>query len=123
MENYQYTSVPMGTRLTLFRTIISVNQLSICGAVSDLCVEYGACQARTVRPVLAGQSDTLLEPASLLMTTPTPSTEVPAQEDLLQKYKDRVERLSQQNRLIKICTGAGFLTTVEVGQYFMTIRH
>ena len=32
---------------TVFRTIISVNQLSIYGAVSDLCDEYRACQART----------------------------------------------------------------------------
>ena len=105
---------------TVFRTIISVNQLSIFGAVSDLCDEYSSCQARTVRPVLAGQSDPLFEPARLLMTTPTPSTEVPAQEGLLQKYKERVGRLSQQERLIKLCTDAGFLTTVEVGQYFMT---
>ena len=105
---------------TVFRTIISVNQLSIYGAVSDLCDEYSACQARTVRPVLAGQSDPLFEPARLLMTTPTPSTEVPAQEGLLQKYKERVGRLSQQERLIKLCTDAGCLTTVEVGQYFMT---
>ena len=108
-----------GTIETVFRTIISVNQLSIYGAVSDLCDEYRACQARAGRPVLAGQSDPLFEPASLLMTTPTPSTEVPAQEDLLQKYKERVERLSQQSRMIKICTDAGFLTTVEVGQYFI----
>ena len=42
---------------TVFRTIISVNQLSIYAAVSDLCDEYSACQARTVRPVLARQSD------------------------------------------------------------------
>ena len=105
---------------TVFRTIISVNQLSIYGAVSDLCEEYSACQTRTERPVLAGQSDPLFEPAILLMTTPTPSTEVSAQEDLLQKYKERVERLSQQDRVIKICTDAGFLKTVEVGQYFMT---
>ena len=105
---------------TVFRTISSVNQLSICGAVSDLCDEYRICQARTGRPVLAEQSDPLFEPASLLMTTPTPSTEDLAQEDLLQKYPERVERLSQQNRVIKICTDAGFLTTVEVGQYFMT---
>ena len=35
-------------------------------------------------------------------------------------YKERVERLPQQDRLIKICTDAGFLKTVEVGQYFMT---
>ena len=54
------------------------------------------------------------------MTTPTPLTEVPAQEDLLHKYKERVERLSQQDRLIKICVDAGFLTTVDVAQYFMT---
>ena len=32
-----------GTIETVFRTIISVNQLSICGAVSDLCDEYRAC--------------------------------------------------------------------------------
>ena len=68
---------------TVFRTIISVNLLSIYGAV----YEHSACQATTGRPVLAGQSDPLIEPARLLMTTPTPSTEVPAQEKLLQKYK------------------------------------
>ena len=52
------------------------------------------------------------------MKTCTPSTDDPAREDLLQKYQERVERLSQRNRVIKICTDAGFLTTV--GQYFMT---
>ena len=35
---------------TVFRTIISVNQLSIHGAVSELCEEYSICQTRTVRP-------------------------------------------------------------------------
>ena len=110
------------TRLKLFfaQWMISVNQLSIYGVVSDLCDGYSACQARTARPVLAGQSDPLFEPARLLMTTPTPSTEVPAQEKLLQKYKERVERLSQQERLIKLFTDAGFLKTVGVGQYLMT---
>ena len=42
------------------------------------------------------------------------------EEDLLQRYQERVERLSQEDRVIEICTDAGFLTTVEVGQYFMT---
>ena len=51
---------------TVFRTIISVNQLSIYRAVSDLCEECKACQVRTVRLVLARQSDPLFEPASLL---------------------------------------------------------
>ena len=69
---------------------------------------------------MAEQSDPLFAQARLLMTTPTPSIEVPAQENLLQKYKERVERLSQPDRLIKVCIDAGFLKTVEVGQYFMT---
>ena len=105
---------------TVLRTFISVNQLSIDGAVSDLCEEYSACQTRTVRPVLAGQSDPLLEPANLLITTPTRSIEVLAQENILHKCKERVERLPQQDCVIKICTDAEFLTTVEVGQNFMT---
>ena len=38
---------------TVFRTIISFNQLSLYGAVSDLCEEYCTCQTSTERPVLA----------------------------------------------------------------------
>ena len=52
--------------------------------------------------------------------TPTPLTDDPAQDDVLQKYQERVDKLSQQNRVIKFCTDAGFLTSVDVGQYFMT---
>ena len=69
---------------------------------------------------MVGQSDPLFVPTSSLMKTPTPSTDDPAQEDLLQKYQERAERLSQQNRVKKFCIDAGFLTTVEVGQYIMT---
>ena len=69
---------------------------------------------------MAGQSDPLFVPTSSLMKTPTPSTDDLAQEDLLQKFQERVERLSQQNHLINVFIDAGFLTTVDVGQYFMT---
>ena len=56
-----------------------------------------------------------------VIKTPTPSTDDPAQEeDLLQQYQERVDKLSQQNRVIKICIDAGFLTTIDVGQCFMT---
>ena len=78
---------------TVFRTVTSVNQLSIYGAVSDLCEECKTCHVRTGRPVVAEQSDPFLE---------------------------RVDKLSQWNRVIKFCTDGGFLTTVDVGQYFMT---
>ena len=66
---------------TVFRTLISVNQLSIYGAVSDLCEEYSTCQTSTVRPALAEQSDPLFAPANLLIMTPGPSIKIPAQEN------------------------------------------
>ena len=123
-RRWTFVNTPLrrpGTIETVFRTIISVNQLSIYGAVADTCEEYKSCHVRTGRPVLAGQSDPLLVPKSSLMKTLTPLTDDPAQEeDLLQRYQERVERLSQQDRVIKFCIDAGFLTTVEVGQFFMT---
>ena len=40
-------------------------------------------------------------PADLLVTTPTPSIEIVAQENLMQKHKERVEKLPQPDRLMK----------------------
>ena len=51
-----------------------------------MCEEYGTCQTRTERPVLAGHSDPLFVPKSV-MKTRTPSTDDFAQEDLLQKHQ------------------------------------
>ena len=39
---------------------------------------------------------------------------------LFQQHEERIERLSQQDRLSKFCMDAGFLSVVEIGQYFMT---
>ena len=52
--------------------------------------------------------------------TPTPSIEILAKENLLQKHKERVEKLPQPDQLIEVCIDVGFLKTVDVGQYFMT---
>ena len=42
---------------TVFRSIISVNQLSNYGAVPDLCEEYSSCRTRTGRLVVAEESE------------------------------------------------------------------
>ena len=39
---------------------------------------------------------------------------------LLHQYEERIEKLSQQDKLSKFCKDAGFLSVVEFGQYFMT---
>ena len=64
---------------TVFRTIISVDQLSIYGAISDLCEECKTCHVRTGRPVVAGQSGPLL--MSSVMKTRTLLTDDLAQEE------------------------------------------
>ena len=117
--NYLYTFVPMVIRLKLFPTIASDNQLSINGTISDLCEEYKSCHVRTRRLVLVWLSDLLFFTTNSLMKTPTPSTLDLSQEDLVQNFQEWVDKLSQQNRVIKFCTDASFLTTVDVGQYFV----
>ena len=39
---------------------------------------------------------------------------------LLQQHGERIEKLSQQDKLSTFCMDAGFLSVVEIGQYFMT---
>ena len=104
---------------TVFRTNVSVSQLRKYGAVAVMCEECKSCHVGTGRSVVAGQSNPLFVPS--VMKTHIPLTDDPPQEEyLLQRYQERIERLSQQDRLIKSRNDAGFLTTVEVGQYFMT---
>ena len=55
----------------------------------------------------------------MIKTNPHPFEDL-VQEDLLQKFQERADKLSQQNRVIKFDIDAGFLTTVDVGKYFMT---
>ena len=45
----------------------------------------------------------------------------PAHKDLLlQQHGERIEKLSQHDKLSKFCMDAGFLNVVEISQYFMT---
>ena len=41
---------------------------------------------------------------------------------LFQQYEERIEKLSQQDKLSKFCMCAGFHNVVAIGQYFMTKR-
>ena len=78
-----------------------------------MCEDCDTCHDRTGRPVVEGQSNPLFVPS--VMKTHIPLTDDPAQpeEDLLQRFQERIEKLSQQDRVSKFCTDAGFLTTVE----------
>ena len=83
-----------------------------------MCEEFASHQDRSEQPdVLMGQSIVLSEiKAEILLQNEIPSH----QNLLLQRYEDRIELLSQENKVSKFCMDAGFVHVVEVGQYFMT---
>ena len=85
---------------TVFRTSISVNHLSFYGAVSDLCDECESCHDRTGGTRCERQSGRLLVPS--VIKTNILLNDDPAQEEYpLQRYRERSEKLSQQDRLSK----------------------
>ena len=95
---------------TIFRIIISVNQLSIYGAVAAICQEFENHQDGSGEPeILMGQSIVLGEIKA----------EVPLQNEnplnhqiLWQQYIERIKALSQESKVSKFCMEAGFVHVV-----------
>ena len=99
----------------LVQMVISVNQLSLFGAVADMIADLPAGQRAPRKPVASGQLD------KQEILTPPPLAELQANEErqgnLLQEYEERFEKLSKDEELSRLCSEAG-LRLVEVGQFF-----
>ena len=120
-ENCRYTfAADQETIETVFRIFVSANQLSLHGAVAEICEEYEPFHERTGRPVVMGQSSSSLVLSAIKTEVLLDSDDSGNQNFLLQQYEERIEKLSQQDKLSKSCMDAGFLSVVENGQYFMT---
>ena len=103
---------------TIFRIIVSANQLSFYGAVAEMCEEYETLQDRSERPDAVMVQSIVL---NAIKTEVSLESDDPAYQNFLfQQYEERIEKLSQQDKLSKFCMDAGFLSVVENGQYFMT---
>ena len=85
-----------------------------------MCEEYETFHDRTGQPVVGGQSSSSFVPSVIKTEVPLDCDDCARKDLPFQQYGERIERLSQQDKLSKFCMDAGFLTTVEVGQYFMT---
>ena len=107
---------------TVFRTNISVNQLSLQGAVAEMCEEYETFHDRTGQPVVGGQSIssflTSVIKTKCLWTVMTLLAKI----FYCNNLENELKKLSQQDRLSKFFKDAGFPIIVEIGQYFM-IKH
>ena len=103
---------------TIFRIILSVNQLSVYGAVAAICEEFESHQDGSGEPeILMGQSIVLGE----VKAEDPLQNENPMNDQIIwQQYIQQVESLSLENKVSKFCKEAGFMRVVEVGQYFVT---
>ena len=88
----------------IFRIIAFANQLSLYEAVANMCEEFESLQDRS------GQPDVLKAEVPL-------QNDIPSHQNLLlQRYEERIEMLSQENKVSKFCMDAGFISVVEIGQ-------
>ena len=96
---------------TIFRIILSVNQLSIYGAVAALCDEFEYYQDGSGEPeILMGQSMVLGEIKA----------EIPLQNENSMNHQIQWQQYIERIESSRFCKEAGFMRVVEVGQYLVT---
>ena len=85
-----------------------------------MCEEYETLHERTGQPVVGGQSRPSCVPNVIKTEVPLDCDDRAHKDLLLQQYEERIEELSQQDKLSTFFMDAGFLNVFEIGQYFMT---
>ena len=92
---------------TIYRIILSVNQLSVYGAVAAICEEFEGHQDRSGEPeIMMGQTIVLGEvKAEALLHNENPMND----QIIWQQYIQQVESLSSENKVSKFCKEAGFM--------------
>ena len=108
---------------TIFRIIASANLLSLYGAVAEMCEEYETLHDRTGEPVEGAQSSSSLLLSVIKTEVPLDCDDLANKDLILQQHGERIEKLSEQDKMSKLCMDAGFLSVVEIGQYFRDERH
>ena len=104
---------------TFFRTIISVNQLSIYGPVSDLCDEYRICQARTGDLSWQNNLTHCFSQQVCWWKHVHFRPKIPHRKIYCKNTKNEWKDSHDKMVWLKfVLMRTGFLTTVEVGQYF-----
>ena len=103
----------------LLRTMISANQLSIYGAIADLCNELSEDLWAPEKPAAPDHWETMEIPTDF--SKAENSTNAQQRRNLVQEYERKFEQLSEDHKLSKLCSDAG-LKLVERGQYFFSLE-
>ena len=92
MENCRSTIVPdQDTITTVLRTITSVNQLSLYGAVAEMCEKYESFHDSTEKPVVGGQSSSSIVPSVIKTNMPLNNDDQAHKDLLLQQYENELK--------------------------------
>ena len=114
MENCRYTAADDFTIETIFCIILTVNQLSVYGAVAAVCEEFESHQDGS------GEPEILMGLGEIKAEDPLQNENPMNDQIIWQQYIQQVESLSPESKVSKLCMEAGFMRVVEVGQYFET---
>ena len=87
------------------RTVISANQLSIKGATADLCNEVPKGVRAPGKPAAPDHLEKMEIPTDLSIAEN--STTAQQRRNLVQEYERKFEQLSEDQKLSKLCSGAG----------------
>ena len=104
-----------------FRTIISVNQLSVYGAVADLCGQIGRDSRGMGKPGATENLESMVIPTEFLDANPISQTDAQVQGNMLRECEQKFAELPEQEKLTKLCSNAGFSKNIEKGQFFITL--
>ena len=102
----------------LLRTVISANQLSVCGAIEDLCNESPKDLRTPEKPAAPDHKEKMEIPTGL--SAEETQTKAQQRRNLVQEYERKFEQLSEDQTLYKLCSDAG-LKLVETGQYLFSL--
>ena len=79
---------------TIFSITVSANQLSLYGAVAEMCEEYESLHDGTGQPIVRGNSPSSLVLNVIKTETPLDCDDLANQNILLQHFGERIEKLS-----------------------------
>ena len=98
----------------LLRSVISANQLSVFGAIADLCDELSEDLRASGKPAAPDHLETMEIPTGHSVE----ETQTNAQQwrNLVQEYERQFEQLSEDQKLSKLCSDAG-LKLVELDSW------
>ena len=106
----------------ILRTVVSVNQLCIYGAVADLCRASAKDSPSTREHAESENWESLVVPTKVSNANDISKTDMSVQGNLLRGNEQKFAKLPEDRKLTNLCSDAGFLKDVGRGKFFITLE-